>query len=54
MDVVNSETSDLRLLLLSSACQNIKFLSKTIRKNVKKVMYTYENSSLDDILCKCV
>ncbi|KAG8194177.1 hypothetical protein JTE90_002382 [Oedothorax gibbosus] len=47
---MSTENTDLRLLLLSSACQNIQFLSKSIRKNVKKVMYTFENSSLDDIL----
>ncbi|GIX96762.1 hypothetical protein CEXT_446231 [Caerostris extrusa] len=46
---MNSETS-LRLLLLSSSCPNIQFLSKSTHKTVKKVIYTYENSSLDDIL----
>ncbi|GFV61624.1 hypothetical protein TNCV_187821 [Trichonephila clavipes] len=45
----NMETN-LRLLLFSSTCPNIQFLSKSIQKNVKKVIYTYESSSLDDIL----
>ncbi|XP_071033835.1 serine/threonine-protein kinase Nek8 isoform X3 [Parasteatoda tepidariorum] len=46
---MNSEF-DLRLLFLSSASQHVQYFSKSVRRNVKKVIYTYENSSLDDIL----
>ncbi|GBM25473.1 Serine/threonine-protein kinase Nek8 [Araneus ventricosus] len=47
---LNELETNLRLILLSSACPNIQFLLKSIQKNVKRVIYTYESSSLDDIL----
>ncbi|GFT47521.1 hypothetical protein NPIL_194351 [Nephila pilipes] len=47
---LNPPETNLRLLLFSSTCPNIQFLSKSIQKSVKKVIYTYESSSLDDIL----
>ncbi|KAF8788694.1 Serine/threonine-protein kinase Nek8 like protein [Argiope bruennichi] len=47
---INELETNLRLILLSSACPNIQFLLKSIQKNVKRVIYTFESSSLDDIL----
>ena len=43
---------DERLIIISRANPHSQFLSQITRKNVKKVVYSFESTSLDDILCK--
>ncbi|XP_035214186.1 uncharacterized protein LOC118187982 [Stegodyphus dumicola] len=50
MSVLSNSDVDLRLLVMSNGFPNIQFLAKVARKTVRKAIYTYESSSLDDIL----
>lgn len=41
-----------RLIIISRANPHSQFLSQITRKNVKKILYSFESTSLDDILCE--
>ncbi|XP_054713786.1 LOW QUALITY PROTEIN: serine/threonine-protein kinase Nek8-like [Uloborus diversus] len=50
MSILSDSESNIRLLIMSKSSQNCYFLSNIIKSNVKKVIYSYETCSLDDIL----